>query len=308
MLAVLLASLGTAAPAKAVDAQLTVAGSNGHQLTVAGSEGKVSIVVNTGDSTAVYRVPGSVSRKGMWARFGRLGQIAIRFRASGSLFRKVPPRRCKGRPRITRFGSFVGTIRFVGERGYTKVNVQRARGRVHVPRRWKCKPASKRRGRSRCRPSDKEPKEQVILESGSLRGVELDVTAERSSDEPGFTLFSASSWERRGRIEIQRHTFVTGGERTFEYEKNLASATVSPPPPFSGTAVFQRNADRSTSWTGTLRVSLPGRPNIALTGRDTGAQLQRPVSEEIQTCPGGTFWFYSSSAAQRERQGAAHRW
>jgi hypothetical protein len=51
------------------------------------------------------------------------------------------------------------------------------------------------------------------------------------------------------------------------------SATISPPEPFYGTADFQRNADGSSGWTGSLGVSFPGTEGVPLTGSDWKAQL-----------------------------------
>jgi hypothetical protein len=103
--------------------------------------------------------------------------------------------------------------------------------------------------------------------------------ASRSSEEPGLTVFFASTFERRGRMRISRAAFVQGPERTFTYDSGLGAAIVSPRSPFQGSATFQRNPDRTTSWMGTLHVSLPGEPNLALTGSAFDARLMRPVAE-----------------------------
>lgn len=206
----------------------------------------------------------------------------MKFRPSGSLTRKVPASRCKGRPRMTRFGSFVGTIRFAGEHGYTKVNTGRARGSSHVARQWKCK-SLRGAGGSVCRPDREEPRESVILAARSKQGRSFEAFSGRSPEEPASTFFFASAYERRGRMLIHRFTIVDGPERTFTNEDGLSAATVSPPPSFTGSATFQRNPDRSTSWTGTLRVSLLGAPNLVLAGSAFRTSLVRPAPERASS-------------------------
>jgi hypothetical protein len=41
---------------------------------------------------------------------------------------------------------------------------------------------------------------------------------------------------------------------------------VQPPSPFTGSGDFLRNADGSTSWTGSLAVPIPGLGTVKLTG------------------------------------------
>ncbi len=60
----------------------------------------------------------------------------------------------------------------------------------------------------------------------------------------------------------------------------LAGATVQPPKPFVGTASFNRNADGSTEWLGTLSVALPGVGSIALVGPTFTAKLEKPRTQQ----------------------------
>ena len=257
--------------------QFSLRGSNGYGIGVEASGRTVTLTASAGPMAATYGVPGRTSARGIEARIGSRGRIEVEFHASGSLTRKVPPHRCTGKPRVTRLGTFVGTIRFAGEHRYTKVDAGRARGSVRISPRWKCKPRHSRGGRT-CKPGSEGPQESIVLDAADAhRRRAFGAFAERSPGEPGSTLFFASSTERRGRMRVSRFAFASGHERTFIYDVGLVSATVAPPPPFEGSATFQRNPDRSTSWKGSLRVSLPGAPHLALTRPAFDARLLRPA-------------------------------
>jgi hypothetical protein len=256
-----------------VDTNFTVRGSNGYTLWVNGFGKQVHVTAGAGDGSASYTVPGRVTPRGVWADLGKRGRIEVEFRPSGNLTRRVPPSHCEGEPRVSRQGAFVGTISFNGERGFTRARASRAPGSTHVTPAWKCKRRGRQGGRA-CEPSG-ETTESVELEAASPpRGVNFAAFAESSPDGFGRPGFFASTLERRGRMEIARFAFVTGPESAFAYDAGLALAIVSPPSPFSGSATFRR-VDGIASWTGDLRVSLPGTPEVALTGPAFEAGLKR---------------------------------
>lgn len=266
-----------------------VAGSQRYSISVSNYGSRVILTANgvatsDGYGAASYTVAGKVTAHGLRARFGNRGRVAVKFRPSGGSTRQTPPRRCTGLPRVTRTGTFVGTIRFRGEHGYTEVDAVRARGSVYIPRRWRCKPRHGRH-RSQCSPENSGGAESVSLTaiSGS-QGRFFEISSERSPEESGSTVFTVSSQEHRGRMRVERVAFAYARERTFMYTSGLSAATVSPPFPFEGSATFQRNADRSTSWKGDLSVSLPGALHMALTGSGFEASLVRPVNERSSFC------------------------
>lgn len=255
-----------------VDARFTVRASNGYSLSVSNYRSQIYVSAGGRDGSASYIVPGRVTPRGMWANLGKRGRIEVEFRPSGNLTRRVPPRHCEGEPRVSRQGAFVGTIRFNGERGFTRVRASRAGGSVHVTPAWKCKRGRRGGGRS-CQPTG-ETTESIDLEAGIRRKISFAAVTEPLTDETARPIFVASTLEKRGRMRITRFVFVTGPEPAFAYDADLALATVSPPSPFSGSAMFWRG-ERFDSWTGTLRVSLPGAPNVALTGPAFEASLER---------------------------------
>lgn len=257
----------------APEADFELSGTNGYSIQVGGYGREVSLSVNRGLAFASYTAHGHVSTERITARLGSRGRISVEFRPSRDLLsRKKPPRGCTGRDKVKRSGVFVGTIRFVGERGYTEVDAIRARGSTVNAYRWKCRPSAVR-GASGLEPS-REP--QTVLEAKARDGIEFAAIAEGPPEERGITWFFAGSHESRGRLEVWRLAFGTGRERTFVFDEAFSSATVTPPKPFEGTGVFLVNPDGSRSWTGSLTVSFPGAEDVALTGSRFKARLTQP--------------------------------
>ncbi|HEX6602047.1 MAG TPA: hypothetical protein VF030_05345, partial [Solirubrobacterales bacterium] len=56
----------------------------------------------------------------------------------------------------------------------------------------------------------------------------------------------------------------------------LTSASLTPPPPFHGTARYQAFPDGSNTWSGNLSVNFPGAPRFPLTGPSFETLLEVP--------------------------------
>ena len=65
-----------------------------------------------------------------------------------------------------------------------------------------------------------------------------------------------------------------GASSAFGSDDILSSATVAPPPPFSGTGTFGHGPG-GKSWDGSLVVSFLGAPRVPLTGPSFAAWLAR---------------------------------
>lgn len=257
----------------APEAQFTLKGSNGYSIQVQGEGRRVSLSVARGWAFTSYAVRGRTSIAGIEARFGNRGRVSVEFRPSGDLSRKSPPRKCTGRDRVTRWGVFVGTIEFVGERGYTEVDTIRARGSTRNAYRWECKISP-----DIPMPPEGSSDVLTLLEAKTREGGQLEfgAFALRSPEERGFTWFFAESRGPRGRMQVSRQALAPGLERTFIFDEALSLGTVKPPKPFDGTGVFQRNPDGSSTWTGSLTVSFPGAEDVTLTGSRYAARLIQP--------------------------------
>ncbi|MGN6556736.1 MAG: hypothetical protein ACTHLH_01835 [Solirubrobacterales bacterium] len=264
--------------------EFTLRSSNGYKITVSadpeGTYNSVELTVEGHSGTALYIAQGHATASTIRARFGRLGRVAVRFEPSGRQRHAKLSKKCfRDRPPVvsSRLGSFVGTIRFRGERGYTRVSAHRAWGGIGDP----LTNTSKKSGCDfhESKAQRKRELESVILDAASPRAG-ITFTAGRLFGSPpplspsgksapsgnNRILFLAGAGEKIGRLRILRFAVAFGGPETFAFDEALDSATVSPPAPFTGSGSFLRNPDGSTSWTGTLAVSLPGLGSVPLTG------------------------------------------
>lgn len=280
--AVIALLLGPALPAHSSGAsvEFRAHGSNGYGIKVKGSAGKVTLSAEGPTGLATYRVPGRATPHRLVANFGRLGTIDVAFRQGGRMNIETPPNRCEGRPRATRWGAFVGVIRFRGERGFTHVRARRATGSVRVEPRWRC---GRPGGGDRPSPPSIQ---RVPRADASDDPVSLDLIDRQHRLEVGafalgrggdfsLTAFFAGMRERRGRIRIRRTAFAFGENRDFAYDESLTEATVSPPFPFAGRGTFKRKPGSGVSWTSSLSVALPGTARISLAGPRFRARLYR---------------------------------
>lgn len=285
-----------------VGAEMSVQGSHGYEIRIGGASGRVGVVaVNSeeGSSTVVasYEVPGRVTRSGVHADLGRLGRISVRFRRVGKPKVSRPPsaRRCKGRDPIVERGRFEGAIRFHGEKGFTDVTVQGAKGAVRRVFKRQCSGPDRNRGTGAAavNPTDLDSPLGTALIAGTEdrgRTASLSIVSieEPSEDEPFFLFVaSAGTAERRGRISIERAAvFVNDRENLLTSPLGVepVTATVSLPKPFSGTASYLEEAGSPPSWTGSLKVQLPG-AEVPLTGPGFTAALCRERSvKKFDTC------------------------
>lgn len=261
----------------AAEAEFTVKASKGYSISVSGAGHSVTLFASDNEGIALYRVHGRVSRDAIEARFGSLGKVSVRFRESRKVKRERPPKGCTGKPRTTTFGAFLGAIRFRGEHGYTRVHVRRAHGSVSTSPHWRCNPE----GNGKV-PSPLFPKAGAHSTVLVASAPHIDFLAMGAEEPEGtradFSFFIGVSTENRGRLHIERMALTAGDQSTFTFDQALDLATVTPPPPFTGTATFQRNPDGSIAWAGDLRMNLPGAKGIPLTGLSFTAALAKPKS------------------------------
>jgi hypothetical protein len=246
--------------------------SNGYSILFEVNRGKASLTARSDEGTVIYSGKGSLVDGRIQFGLGKLGRISARFKPDGSVDRLRPPKSCKGREQVVRSGAFVGSIKFRGESGYTRLNAHRVYGTMASPRSWKCPdtPYS-------------HPKNAASLPAvlGAFTPHSHVVfVAIGGSEQLPFRLFIAGTSERHGALRIRRSALAEGKPVSFDVLEDLSSATVSPPKPFAGTATFKRNADGSTEWVGTLSVALPGVESTALTGPTFTTNLAKPRTEQ----------------------------
>lgn len=89
--------------------------------------------------------------------------------------------------------------------------------------------------------------------------------------------------ERRGRLLVNREVVKRYPVAAFNFDSQLQFAALTPPAPFSGSAIFHRGAKPANRWTGNLSIDFPGRANVSLAGRRFHAALVRAERTEEAT-------------------------
>jgi hypothetical protein len=256
---------GTDPPAATPPLGFELSGSNGYAVEVYGmaaQDGSAAQVVvrvaNLGGSVT-YRFAGAVEEGAIQADLGGYGQISVVYHPlpGGS---GVSELGCS-RGLSSAGGYYEGTISFHAE-GLTAVDASRAEGSDGLALDLLCASEPE---------SERGPVSGAYLEA---RGGPRDLSLRVLRMQRGVaTQIQAGVSEHQGGIAIERSISIAASNGSFIHH-GLRSATVSPPAPFTGSATYLRDGS-DTSWRGNLRVSFPGRPAVALTGKGVQAQLRR---------------------------------
>lgn len=264
-------------------------GSNGYrgQITTEGHK-RVTLTLRKGNTAVEARASGRVTRHGIEADLGELGEISVRFegRPFRSGFRNRGERRCHGRKSAIEEGRFSGTISFRGDNGFTQLDSRQATGFVE------------QHYRRVCRRSASDSFDAIFEDLfGAIRLTSLQSRARVDGANvffdasaidlspllgPGFGLeylISAGSVEHREGVRLRRSIYTEGGDGVFlfDHEKGapLRAATVAPAKPFTGTAEYTKEPGLPASFVGPLAARLPGAGLVALTGPGFRAGLCR---------------------------------
>jgi hypothetical protein len=298
VLAVLTAVLSQAGGARAAEPQsasFSLAGSNGfavdvsregREVTVIASEGQPPVATFTaggrlrsagegnGASTVYSAAADPVGPGAVDADLGALGTISVRFHPSGERVVTIVRRGCDRTTRfVRRLGTFVGSISFRGEDGYTTVAATSAEGSVGTPPPTTCgpdrpvtAPRSWAPARDRRRPGSAGA---VLTAVDTAAGSSF-----RAATMPGGVSFHAQVEERNADgVTVVRHAAAGAPLSAFAFDGPLRRASVRPPAPFSGNARFV--AGSRPAWVGSLRVTFPGL-SVPLVGASFRARLRRP--------------------------------
>jgi hypothetical protein len=232
-------------------------------------------------------------------RIGRLGSFRAHFVARSTKTEPVGPG-CKGEPTTVEKGFFVGSMDFRGERGYSSVHAQRARGTITRTGAARCvirfPPSGSGHESARHAKEEKKREENAFrfLAGDSTADTIFQATREEAPAELGIspTTFTASVTSKVGDLAVSHSAFVfdfrSDAGATFltpNLAEPLAEATLQPPAPFSGAATFDLQDPKTASWTGDLAVELPGLSPVALTGDGINAGLCKGRSNCTRTLP-----------------------
>ncbi len=297
---------------------LELKGTNGFQITITSGEangsGPPSVTL---EATKIDLGAGSVSGadftmsaarsqgpEEIVARIGRFGRIQMRFVPESSE-EKPSPFGCKGAKTLIETGHYVGFLSFRGAQGFTRVRAHRVAGTFKPEPHSFChehlrKPTAAEKEEERTEETKVEESEEVQISVRMPRD-KLTFKASRGLTDFGKrptigSEFSAFALRREeGVTEISLAFALFGKASLFQTpdpEQPTAEATIHPPAPFLGSATFKRDAAAGPSWTGDLRVELPGFGAVPLTGNGVKASMcQAPRCEE----GGGIFGATTSS-------------
>jgi hypothetical protein len=209
----------------------------------------VSIFASATHEGARYSAPATVTETSIEANLGELGEISVSFERSN----QAASVRC-GRQRIAfDSGHYEGKIDFRGEEGYTSVEASSAPGILT----GFCGESVFESG-----PPERARGAELFVRNPAL-GPELSVRKSR----PGAAAeISAWTSEYNNGILIDRFVSLRMPGEDFTYDRRLRTASVHPPVPFSGRALFALGRKAGQRWSGDLSVDLPGRSGTLLTG------------------------------------------
>jgi len=221
-----------------------------------------------------YEAQGEVTEAGLKVRFGRLGLIDVAFAPTKILSSTEPSAGCTGAPRTLREGIFTGTIDFTGERGYVRIEGPAAEGSMSVISQWQCPedPAFAdgpfARTSAGLAPRPRIDNEKGTLSAYSLRCFCFFAVGIRHRGKGGRSIFTGGRAELREGMEIFRGVVAHAGASAFVFDHAAGTATVRPPPPFSGQATFRSRPrpDARDFWRSTIQVPLLGADPFGLNG------------------------------------------
>jgi hypothetical protein len=226
-------------------------------------------------SVAIYSVRGKVTFRGIRANLGPVGKIALRFHPS----RRIERLDVCGQKVRLRLGTYVGHLRLEGEEGFSSVRAHRIRGDLRPAVGLFCRDPGVWSG---------PPGAVLDLEGSPVGKSSVGLEAVKTSAH-GPTRIDVGIREQRGRVSIVRRVGLIAPANAFRYGGGGFEASLAPPSPFSGTANFlgERPPGIPSSVTGDLRVDLPGRRGVVLTGDGLRGELQRRGQREISSFSAG---------------------
>jgi hypothetical protein len=199
---------------------------------------------------------------GIHATFGSLGQLDVSFKSQKKAVER-PERGCRW---IYESGVFRGTFHFVGEGGYVSSDAVDPKGSmIRLPDGF-CGFLDDRRARPFL------GLEQRLLQARAREAGRVVSFGASQEEFVRLVSFNASLQERVDEVNIDRSAATHARKSAFT-STGTARASVRPPEPFSGTALFRDPARQPASWTGTLSVSFLGAPEVALAGEAFRARL-----------------------------------
>jgi hypothetical protein len=269
---------------KSLHLKVPLPASNGYsaELTTAGHR-QVTLSLSKGETIAHYVALGKVTRKVIEADFGDFGRISLRFRSRSRSHPQLIPQallppplreRCKGRGPVREGGIFTGNIRFAGEHGYTEVKASRLKGSVVRSYKRVCK----RPGGAAGSKAKTEAESVGLLAVARRGGVQRDLIVGEVSvgTELSLTIAIGGLEEKVGRVAVEKFSLLFDERDSVEISPvgtKPVTAEVKLPKPFEGKASYLEEGSEPASWSGDLKLRLPGSGLVPLAGTEFEADL-----------------------------------
>ncbi len=259
--AIVSALLPAAAPATEFEARAT--GAHGYKISLTAIGDLLAVDVTSGRVGSSYESAAPhVDDSGVRGSLGRFGEVRLTFEATGPA--KSTDVRCSDEPRTVTPGVFVGTFRFRGERDYTRLTTSRLKGRRVDSPEVTCIPTTG--GWTGYAPlSGAQPQEEPLtFSAGRARaGRTTQFYAGSAAGRIGYLAFQT---ERFPFVSVLRSAFALGGPGSLVTGDSRLTATIGPPPPFTGHASFDASRGPRNRLHGNLAVHFPGRTPTPLAG------------------------------------------
>lgn len=257
-------------------------------LDVFNDEFTLQIERENQSSYASYEVDGEATEAGLKARFGKLGVIDVAFHPT-EVELEQPPRGCVGPPSRFSRGVLIGTITFIGEDEYVRIEETEIEAHLENWREseWRCSRHHRRARRVRApRPSLFSPRPSTRAKDpatlvAAKRRCRCVFVAYSFPEEKGrgASAFYGAMFEETGGMEITRATGGTAGASAFTYNHKAGTATVRPTSPLFGSGHFERRPHRPDLWRSTIRVPLLGAEPIDMRKGNFHAALVNELPE-----------------------------
>jgi hypothetical protein len=243
--------------------------------------------IGNGAKQAFYTLssPQSPDSDDIKARIGNLGRVDVRFVPDSTHEFALTISGCKGGKSVIEEGHFVGIISFRGERGYTQARSHHAVGSItRVPARTCSSPKPSAHDEAAAEKAGEKLEEEggeltldARVDHGKIEFLATRHQGKSKGRSQTTSSFTVAAIRKRGKIaEVALSQAIVEKGSGFLSPEPLfptREAMIAPPAPFSGTGTFRRETGRAASWSGDLKVELPGFGTVPLAGNGSHASM-----------------------------------
>jgi hypothetical protein len=228
---------------------------------------------------AAYEVRGKVRPGSIKVHIGKIAQISIDLHSTGGRRSLVQPGTCGERRKDISLGTWVGTIDFAGEQGYTEVQTRQAAVSLAPDLRGSCSPMADVLG-------NQQPGAGRLSAATAIASPYVQFSADKPG--PGAAVDVQASELRFGpmrKMKILRAVRQSSPPESLSYTPSAATGSFGGSGSIHGAATYMRTVlatcgfTRGT-WEGNLSVDLPGAHGTPLAGQQFTGYLHTPEEDQ----------------------------